>query len=198
MKKIIYASIAVIGLLASCNKTDNNPPIQVQQFEINSTSSTLWKYFSFAKNDTITVADPATSTEWDLAFQRYRIRTNSSLTGAGQGSAANSYQKLQAGFDAVKSVPDTTTFTPDESIQIAVQQGYATYVVNPELYTWFTLELGGANGTQIVPTDYVYIVKTATGKYAKVWFKSYYNNSNLSGYVTFEYKYQPDGSKNIE
>jgi hypothetical protein len=196
MKKFIYALIA-IGLFASCKKTEK-VPIQAQVFEINSTSSTTWKYFSFSKNDTVTVTNPATSTEWDLAFQRYRIRTNSSLTGAGQGSAANSYQKLQTGFDALKVVPDTSTFTADESIQIAVQQGYATYIVNPELYTWFTLELGGANGTQIVPTDYVYFVKTATGKYAKVWFKSYYNSSNLSGYVTFEYKYQPDGSKNIE
>lgn len=197
MKKIIYALIA-IGLFAACKKTDTKVPIQAQVFEINSTNSTSWKYFSFSKNDTITVTNPATSTEWDLAFQRYRIRTNSSLTGAGQGSAANSYQKSQTGFDALKVVPDTSTFTADESIQIAIQQGYATYLVNPQLYTWFSLELGGASGTQIVPTDYVYFVKTATGKYAKVWFKSYYNSSNLSGYVTFEYKYQPDGSKNIE
>jgi hypothetical protein len=82
-------------------------------------------------------------------------------------------------------------------MEIAVQQGYANYDVNPALYTWFNIELG-ANGTQIIPSDYIYIVKTATGKYAKVWFKSYYNASNTSGHVTFEYKYQPDGSKNLE
>jgi hypothetical protein len=198
MKKLFYLSIASICLFAACKKTDNILLIQSQEFEINSTSSTLWKYFSFSKNDTITVADPATSTEWDLAFQRYRIRTNSSLTGGGQGSAANSYQKLQTGFDALKVVPDTAKFIADASVQIAVQQGYATYLVNPLLYNWFTLELGGASGTQIVPTDNIYFIKTATGKYAKVWFKSYYNSANQSGYVTFQYKYQPDGSKNIE
>jgi hypothetical protein len=49
-----------------------------------------------------------------------------------------------------------------------------------------------------VPADYIYIVKTATGKYAKIWFKSYYSPENISGYVTFQYKYQPDGSKNLE
>jgi hypothetical protein len=75
--------------------------------------------------------------------------------------------------------------------------GFATYIINPVLYTWFTLEFA-AQGTQIVPTDYIFIVRTATGKYAKVWFKSYYSATNASGFINFQYKYQPDGSKNLE
>ena len=197
MKKIIFLSAIIVLSLSACKKDNSNPPIQAQTFEINSTGSTTWKYFSFASNDTVTIADPTSSTAWDLAFQRYRIKTNGGLSGSGSGSAANSYQKGQTGFDALKVVPDTTTFAQDASISIAVQQGYATYVVNPSLYTWFSLEFA-TQGTQIVPTDYIYIVKTGTGKYAKVWFKSYYSTTNLSGYVTFQYKYQPDGSKNLE
>lgn len=197
MKKIVYLSVAVIGLFISCKKEDTNPVIQSQTFEINSTKSTTWKYFSFEKNDTITVSNPVSSTDWDLAFQRYRIKTNGGKSGNGMGSAANSYQKGQTGFDALKLVSDTATFATDESVEIAVQQGYATYIVNPELYTWFSIELA-VQGTQIVPTDYIYIVKTGTGKYAKVWFKSYYSAANASGYVTVQYKYQPDGSKNLE
>jgi HmuY protein len=197
MKKIIFLSAIIVLSLSACKKDNSNPPIQAQTFEINSTGSTTWKYFSFASNDTVTIADPASSTAWDLAFQRYRIKTNGGLSGSGSGSAANSYQKGQTGFDALKVVPDTTTFAQDASISIAVQQGYATYVVNPSLYTWFSLEFA-TQGTQIVPTDYIYIVKTGTGKYVKVWFKSYYSTTNLSGYVTFQYKYQPDGSKNLE
>jgi hypothetical protein len=197
MKKLILVSGIIFFALTACKKTDNLQPIQSQAFEIKSTSSTVWKYFSFAKNDTVTVTDPANSSDWDLAFQRYRIRTNSGLSGNGMGSAANSFKKGQAGFDALKVVPDTTTFVTDASISIAVQNGYATYIVNPALYTWFTLEFS-AQGTQIVPSDDVYIVKTSTGKYSKVWFKSYYSATNQSGYVSFQYKYQPDGSKNLE
>jgi hypothetical protein len=197
MKKLFYLFTLAGLTLVSCEKNNNSLTIQSQEFVINSTSSTTWKYFSFTKNDTVSVSDPATSTDWDMAFQRYRIKTNGGISGSGKGSAANSYKKLQAGFDMLKLIPDTTTFAVDQTIQIAVQQGYATYNVNPVLYTWFNIELG-ANGTQIVPTDYVYIVKTATGKYAKVWFKSYYSATNVSGYVTFDYKYQPDGSKNLE
>jgi len=197
MKKSLFLLIAFAGVMAGCQKENNSQPIVSQTFEVNSSSSTTWTYFSFAKNDTVVVADPENSLEWDLAFQRYRIRTNGGKSGSGAGSAANSYQKGEAGFDALKVVSDTVTFTDDDSIEIAVQQGYATYIVNPELYTWFSIELA-AQGTQIVPSDYVYIVRTADGKYAKVWFKSYYSTLNVSGYVTFQYKYQPDASKILE
>jgi len=197
MKKQIFLSAIMVIAFFGCKKTDTKAPIKAQTFEVKSTSSTVWKYFSFATNDTVTITDPANSTGWDLAFQRYRIRTNGGLSGNGSGSAANSYQKGQTGFDAISVVSDTSTFINDASISIAIQQGYATYIVNQVLYTWFSLEFA-ALGTQIVPSDYVYIVKTGTGKYAKVWFKSYYNAYATSGYVSIQYKYQPDGSKNLE
>ncbi len=59
MKKIVFLSVIVLALLIACKKEDTNTPIQSQTFEINSTGSTTWKYFSFAKNDTITVTDPS-------------------------------------------------------------------------------------------------------------------------------------------
>lgn len=197
MKKTVLLSAIIIISFFACKKENKNVAIQAQTFEVNSTGSTVWKYFSFADNDTVTVADPANSNAWDIAFQRYRIKTNGGLSGNGLGSAANTYQKGQTGFDALIVVSDTSTFINDASISIAVQQGYATYIVNPVLYTWFSLEFA-TQGTQIVPSDYIFIVKTSSGKYAKVWFKSYYSPENISGYVSFQYKYQPDGSKNLE
>jgi hypothetical protein len=197
MKKTVLLSAIIITSFFACKKENNKIIIEAQTFEVNSSGSTVWKYFSFANNDTVTIADPSNSTGWDLAFQRYRIKTNGGKSGSGSGSAANSYQKGQAGFDSLKIVSDTATFAKDDSISIAIQQGYAYYVVNPVLYTWFILEFA-TEGTQIVPADRIYIVKTGTGKYAKIWFKSYYSPENISGYVTFQYKYQPDGSKNLE
>jgi len=197
MKTIFYLLSVLLILLSGCTKDDPKPEILSQTFQVNATGSTIWKYFSLEKNDTIQVTDPLTSKEWDLAFQRYRIKTNGGKSGSGMGSAANSYKKGQTGFDELKVVPDTATFSVDTEVQIAVQQGYATYIINPEIYTWFSIELA-PQGTQIVPSDYVYFVKTASGKYVKVWFKSYYSPTNASGYVTFQYKYQPDGSKNLE
>ena len=197
MKTSVYLLIIVTGLLITCKKEDTKPVIQSRTFEINATGSTTWAYFSFAEDDTVTVTDPLNSDEWDLAFQRYRIKTNGGESGSGQGCAANSYLKGQKGFDALKIIADTTSFVQDDSITIAVQQGYMTYVVNPELYQWFTMEMA-TQGTQIVPSDTIYIIKTHDGKYAKVWFKSYYSATNVSGYITFQYAYQPDGSRVFE
>jgi hypothetical protein len=196
MKRIVYLSVCMIVIIIACTKEETTPAIQPQTFEINS-AGTAWKYFSFAKNDTIVVSDPATSSEWDLAFQRYRIRTNGGKSGHSTGGAANSYKKGQSGFDAMKLVSDTATFVVDDSVKIAIPYGYATYIVNPVLYTWFYME-SAARGTQIVPSDYVYIVKTGLGKFAKVWLKGYYNANDAGGHVTFQYKYQPDGSKRLE
>jgi hypothetical protein len=197
MKRIAYSIITLILVLSGCEKDDSGSTSQSGTFEIKSTSSTQWKYFSFAENDTITVADPSTSTSWDLAFQRYRIRTNSGRSGVGQGGAANTFLKGQQGFDALKVIPDTLTFSADDTVNIAVMQGYAQYIVNPVLYTWFTME-PTTMGTQIVPTDDIYVIRTAQGKYAKLWIKSYYSAENISGYVAFQFKYQPDGSRNME
>lgn len=194
---ILFLSAGVVALLFSCNKEENNPAIESKTFEIDASNSLGWKYFSFSENDTISVSDPSVSTDWDLAFQRYRIKTNGGESGKGLGGAANTNKKGQTGFDAVKSVHDTITFTGDGPVTIAVQQGYETVIVNPELYTWFTMEQA-SQGTQIAPSDFIYIVKTAAGRYAKVWFKSYYSATNMSGHILFQYKYQPDGSGNLE
>lgn len=196
MRKFYFVPVILI-LLAGCTKEESKTPIEAQTFEVNATSSTTWKYFSFETNDTVEIPDPLNSTDWDLAFQRYRIRTNGGKSGNGLGKAANSYKTGQAGFDALKIVPDTSTFVADDTMRIAIVQGYATYIVNPKLYTWFSLEMA-TQGTQIVPSDYIYIIQTAKGEFAKVWFKSYYSATNQSGYVTFQYKFQPDGSKNLE
>ncbi|HEX2974617.1 MAG TPA: HmuY family protein [Bacteroidales bacterium] len=197
MKKLALLLIVTVFLYTGCNKDNPSTEIQSKTFEVKSTSSTAWTYFSFDKNDTIQASDPMSSGEWDLAFQRYRIKTNGGQSGKGQGAAANSYSTGLSGFNSLTVVPDTTTFVADAPVTIAVQQGYATYVVNPVLYTWFSIQLA-SQGTQIVPSDYIYIVRTARGRYAKVWFKSYYNAQNQSGHVSFQYKYQPDGSKNLE
>lgn len=197
MKRRFYTILAILALFTACTKEEETPPIESQTFTVNSTGSTVWKYFSFEKNDTVVIANPATSLEWDLAFQRYRIKTNGGKSGTGLGAAANAYKKGQSGFEGLKFISDTATFAVDDTVKIAVQQGYATYIVNPKLYTWFTIELA-SQGTQIVPSDYIYVVKTAAGKYAKVWFKSYYSATNQSGYVTFQYNYQPDGTKLLE
>ena len=48
------------------------------------------------------------------------------------------------------------------------------------------------------PNEHVYVVKTADGKYAKVIFNGFYNDKGESGYITFTYVYQTNGSINLK
>ena len=47
------------------------------------------------------------------------------------------------------------------------------------------------------PSDYVFIVRTASGKYAKLKAKSFYDDEGNSGIYSFEYAIQPNGSTNL-
>ena len=61
---------------------------------INASSFSEWTYFSFEAHDVVTIDNPESSLEWDLAFRRNHIKTNSGLSGSGQGGGyVNSEEK---------------------------------------------------------------------------------------------------------
>ena len=54
---------------------------------IDASSYSNWVYFSFEQAQVIDVENPEESMDWDVAFQRKHIRTNSGLSGNGNGGA---------------------------------------------------------------------------------------------------------------
>lgn len=200
---VIYSSILLFA--ASCEKdNDNNTSENKSAAVIDATSESAWKYYSFSKGDTVKVADAQNSTEWDIAFQRYRVKTNGGKSGKGQAAAFMTSLKGQAGFDALIQVPDTAVFATDDTV---VVYGYnpanpskpteTKYILNAPLYGWYTLQQGAA--TALVANNNIYVLKTATGKYVKLWIQSYYNDADAKpGYIKIKYFYQKDGSNKLE
>ena len=94
MKKAFF-SIALVALtVASCSR-DNDDPTPAQNQEqtnpnlkivanLDASNASEWKYFSFASGTIVQVADPSTDLTWDIAFNRYNIRTNGGTSGSGQ------------------------------------------------------------------------------------------------------------------
>lgn len=156
-----------------------------------------WIYFSLSQGKEITVSEDthASDTSWDLAFNRYNIRTNSGASGNGKGGA------LDTGltdFDAVSTVP-AGTFTVDEEAEITgsfTGDGitYAESTLNKLLAE--AIAFAGPPPTY-TPNNHVYIIKTADGKYAKLQVESFYDDEGNSGFMTFKFAYQPDGSTNL-
>ena len=151
-------------------------------------------YFSFSKNDTVDVSDPKNDTSWDIAFgvaNTYyaAIITNSGVSGSGQGGAISYKDTL---YDDVKSVPNQVFETDkieNEKLAPAIPLGSKN--------SWYTYN-SQTHKIEINPRHTI-IVRTADGKYAKVFITSYYyinadgtKDMTKSRYFTFKYLYQPD------
>jgi hypothetical protein len=180
---------------SACKEDDNT--IQIQKtFVVDATSQTKWTYFSFTSADTINIVNPLVSTDWDLAFKGTCIRTNSGKSGIGQGGAFNANLKDESGFSSLSLVPNNAQFTVDDTMKVMVMRGFANDTVNSVLYTWYSYD---HTTHYIVPTNSIYIIKTASGKYAKLWIRNYYRDSDLTmGYIKFSYFYRSDGSGSLE
>ena len=192
---IIY--LTVVSLLFMFNSCDDSsvtepPPSGVgKELMIDASSKTDWVYFSFSKGDTVTIAESNGSLEWDLGLRRYHFKTNSGTSGSGQGGAVN---MGKVDFASVTEAPESG-YTVDDSVTFQGHGGSKTYSLNPVLEGWAIME--GMPPT-FVTTDSIYVLKTAEGKYAKLWLKGYYNEESVSGHITLEYFYQPDGSRKLE
>lgn len=120
LKFIVPALLAGLVAFTSCSKEDKkeekkdpyeglrnlNVPVG-QEREIKyldaSNNEGKYVYFSFNKG-VVEVTDPMTSNDWDIAFNRYHVKTNSGTSGKGQGGAVRTEEK---DFAALKTTPTT-------------------------------------------------------------------------------------------
>lgn len=159
-----------------------------------------WIYYSLSQGKEVTVAEENHQTDltWDLAFNRCNVRTNSGLSGNGKGGAQDTGK---TSLDAVEEVP-AGTFTTDVTAKITASftgTGITEMesTLNPLLTAAVTVDTSNPP-PKYIPNEHVYIVRTADGNYAKIQIEGFYNDEGVSGFVTFSYVYQPDGSTNLK
>jgi len=193
--KTIILIIAALMIFNACDDNEKNDLSKPETITtmLEATSYTDWVYFSLSENKVVDVSDPATSTNWDIAFMRNHLKTNSGTSGNGEGGA------LDAGvidFDSYVMAPEIG-YAIDDSIQAFdfATMEYHNVAANTVLETWgvFTEDMPPV----LEPSNKVFAVKTAIGNFAKIIFLNYYGNEG-SGYITFKYVYQPDGSAKLE
>lgn len=154
---------------------------------IDATNAEEWTYFSFETGDVVEIEDAINSEKWDIGFQRTKVKLNGGISGPGMGSAI---MLTDTTFEEV-TVASTDGYNSDSEATLAIvaqsEKGWYIYTGPP---THWVLPL----------EDRVFVIKAADGTYAKMRFLGYYkDNENKvdSGYVTFEYVHQPDGSRNL-
>lgn len=173
--------------------SDNTDPnndvviLEAHTFTIDATNKEVWSYFSFEEGDVVEVADAINSEAWDIGFQRTQIKLNGGISGPGKGSAV---------------LLTDTTF---KDVTVAPENGYLvdsedTLAIVPQSEMGWYIYTGAPTHWILPIEDRVFVITAADGTYAKVSFLGYYKdnqNKQDSGFVTFEYVHQSDGSRNF-
>ena len=202
--RITSRFIFVLGLaLLGCEaKTIIDPPLppdistlETKRFTTGSANS-QWVYFGFAQVDTMSVLVPTSSSAWDIAFRRTTIKINGGTSGPGKSGVT---MLKGINFEDIKEVPGDAQFAIDDTLG----NGFAIPTGSDEGWYKYT---GDPNHWIVALEDRVFLFRTADEKYVKLKFISYYSNGQPpaqplqtdSGYYTFKFVYQSNGSTKFE
>jgi hypothetical protein len=214
MKKIIYTLSAFLFLTA-CDKDDNTTQVDpvVSVTVTNLPADTIigitpgappsggmpygagkYTFFSLERGVVVPAADSA-SNKWDIAFRGSAILTNSGNGGPGVGGAFV-YIGL---FNDLKTIPSDSTFRTEN-----VPTSYAIPLGSNK--GWYVYD--GLNNLITPIPGRVLVIRTATGKFAKIEILNYYKGGVTPAasasdnvkmrdqrYYSFRYSYQSNGSK---
>lgn len=209
----LFIGLATLGV--SCEKDQPVNPVGLQAVTVQNLSadtiigitpgvpptggmpygSGKFTFFSLENNAIIPSADSA-SNRWDLGFRGTTIITNSGSSGPGQGGAF-----VWTGlFADLKSIPADSSFRVDAAPNYAIPVGSGR--------AWYTY----SQAEQLVRPipGKVLVIRTASGKFAKVEILNYYKGGvtpavtepdsvkyKLQRYYTFRYTLQPNGSRDF-
>lgn len=213
MKVKFLAPVLLTGLVAftSCSKDDNKTPTPIppqntakEVKNLNASDEQKWVYFSFQTGTTVEVTNPKTTDNWDIAFNRYNIRTNGGVSGIGEAEVVNTNSKDFAavtkapaeGYEKDKEVTEYGRPRPGQT-QPSVTKSEKNPVISGTVNKqdskgWYnyTPPKQGENTPHFEITKYVYVLKTAKGgKYVKIQLTGYTNDKNETGYITFTYDF---------
>ena len=158
-----------------------------QTYTVDATNTEAWTYFSFDTGAAVTIEDAINSENWDIGFQRTRVKLNGGTSGPGMGSVV------------------MLTDTAFEDVNMAPEDGYVsdsteTLAIVPQSEKGWYIYIGPPTHWVLPLEDRVFVIKAADGTYVKIRYIGYYkDNENKvdSGNVTFQYVHQPDGSRSF-
>jgi hypothetical protein len=201
MKKIVYSCIVLAGLLlafTACESEDPDPIVEDnwETVTLDATAYESWVYFSFSENAEVAISDYRNSMDWDIGFHRYDVRLNCGTSGPGQGG---SQSMGVVDFESVTEAPESG-YSLNDSIGVILESGVWEYTNVPGdtvLSTWMNIDFSNPPPKYTLSNE-IYVIRTADGRYARIWLKDYFDDKSSSGHVTMQYTYQEDGSRSFE
>jgi hypothetical protein len=193
--RLVLALLATGAVLAACpdDPTKSNDLGWIKadggnggEVEVDATSETAWTYVSFAKGVVAAPATPEDSLDWDIAFQRYNVKTNGGSSGRGQGAASDlGVLDLQTTTTA-----EVTGWTPDAVIADARTDDRKS--MNAVLSGWYAYHFFKH---ELVSLYHLYAVRAADGSIALFKIHSYYDAAGTPAKLTIIFRFPVNGTE---
>lgn len=183
--------------LAACEDEIVDPADQFieGQETIDASSPVTFAYFTFADGGSlVSVTDPSTSTDWDMAFRRFGVKLNGGVAGPGSVAGAN------LGNNAAATDTDVVQFTPAdaEAAFAAVTEtdiNGVTFVedglVPDDSGPWFRFDF--ISGNLVANPGAAWKVQEADGGFSVFRVSELVMNGQAAQSVTIEYRHQDAG-----
>lgn len=143
-----------------------------------------WVFFDFSEGKS-KYDVKWSSLDWDIAFQRVNVLTNS-----GKTNSAGKVGVIDMGHIDINSV----VIAPEDSYYIQDTRSWGV-VKNTAITRWYEYS---TRTHHVTSKGNVYVIRTADGYFAKMKILDFYCNDGSSGCITIEYKYQSNGTRNLE
>ena len=143
---------------------------------VNATCEDNWVYLNLSETSEVFPENPEEDNGWDLAFQRFKVKSNSGISGAHNVLVAI---VSDTAFEDLVEAPATGYISDaedsddeDEDPDFAFLGPEPWYDYNEETHI-------------LTPKDQIYVVQSTSGTYFKIQIIDYYDEAGTSGYLKF-------------
>lgn len=182
-----------ITALAACAGDEINAPVQSVEGTLTLDSSEGWAFASLAEEGPVTVADPSSSTEWDLAVNALNVMLNGGVAGPGGVSGYCLCQNAGATDEQVLAMTAESELADFEAVTLedVPAGGFEQESLNPAMTGWYH-----GSGAAAVADERTWLLRLRNGtSFAKLRVVSLAGATATSaGEVTVEYAVQPTGT----
>lgn len=188
------ALIALLGAVTACESEAVLPdeePGNTGELTIDATSSSDFAYIDLDNLTTVTITDPAGSTDWDLAIRRYEVRLNGGHSGPGTVAAAlvvdHSTESAATllGYTAANRLAEFEAVGADD---IPANGAFSSSTLAESANAWFK----PSGGSLVANPDAAWKFRTASGEYALLRVSQI--TMTESGLGSFEVEYRSESA----
>jgi len=157
------------------------PLMELVQYTVDARDKTDWAFFDLDRG--VVVESNFDAADWDLAFRRTRVLTNSGVTNpAGVAGVIDLGEVELEGLDRPAS---------DDFVADALGGDRGDELRNPAIGGWYRYDF---IRHVVVAGENVYLIRTNEARVARLQFDSYYCDDEAPGCVTFRYLVLPAAS----